>query len=740
MRDSFSCSADINGCICYGYNYLSERIAQVAKLSGNRLMTGIEAQAALTTLDEGSSPAQGIKSVEEMAEEAAAETEAALAQKVQILRRQLDQERRARLRLQQRLEQEIKLTEKRIKGHLSYRLGREMVACGRSPWAWLSLPLRALRIYAQFRRDGRGKPDFHVKPAPQALVELYQRVGCAGVKRHILGDDTGVTARSLARQLVYAGQALDRAGVKGAELALTAEAVSVDGSAPSLRARFWACHRAADYDGAHAVANRLWKMSQEQDLGLDEQARLERVFRHPVRQLAIMDLVQKFPDRELQPHKGRLCYLLHNSLPHSSGGYATRSHGLAAAVAALGWDVRPITRPGFPYDVILEPSSKEVATEEKVDGISYRRLFEPSRRGIPPSRYMELAAGVLERELQRLRPEVVVAASNHLTALPGLIAARRLGIPFFYEVRGLWEVTRLSREPEFAHSINFWIQKSLEAGVACRADGVFTLTEAMREELKLRGVPGDKIKLLPNCCDTRRFQPRERDNALRVQLGIPADVPVIGYVGTFVSYEGLEDLTAACGLLKRRGVSFRLLLVGNEDASGSGRGAITEVIHQAARREGFADWVIMPGRVSHELVPNYYSLIDITPFPRKPLPVCEMVSPIKPLEAMAMGKAVVVSDVRALNEMVQEGETGLLFQKGNVEDLADKLQLLLADPKTRERLGEKGRLWVKKERSWARIAMRLSAALEGAREEGRRPQATPLLARPNGEQLLAPQT
>src|SRR5690606_22760827 len=216
-------------------------------------------------------------------------------------------------------------------------------------------------------------------------------------------------------------------------------------------------------------------------------------------------------------------------------------------------------------------------------------------------------------------------------------------------------------------------------------------------ELVARDVPAEKIRLLPNACDPERFEPLPRDRALQAELGFPEGVPVIGYIGTFVSYEGLEDLAAACGRLKARGLAFRLLLVGNEDASGTSRGEITEAIERAADKHGFRDWLAMPGRVPHEVVPAYYSRIDIAPFPRKPLPVCEMVSPMKPLEALAMEKAVLVSDVGALAEMVRDGETGLLFRKGDLSDLAAKLAQLVKDPAMRERLGRNGRRWVKQE-------------------------------------------
>lgn len=623
----------------------------------------------------------------------------------------LEEERAARKAAEVRLVRQIALTERRIKGHLSYRLGQEIVASGRSPLAWLGLPRRMIRAYSDFKRESPSGTARRAPAASPALVQAFRDHGAAGVLAEIRNREGALERPELARELLRAGQALAKAGVEGVELALTAEAVRIDSSLPILRARFWACHRAAAYTSAHEVAERLWKISEEQDLGPEERERLDRIFRHPIRQLSILNLVRQTPERSSDFVPGRLCYLLHNSLPYSSGGYATRSHGLASALKSAGRDIVVVTRPGFPLDISSYSSPDALPEEDQIDGIRYLRLFDPGRRDFSPPQYIGLAAESIEKELRRQRPEVVVAASNHLTGLPALIAARRLGLPFFYEVRGLWEITRLSREPEFSKNINYWLQRELEAAVAKNADGVFTLTDAMREELEERGVPAEKITLLPNSCDASQFSPREKDRELQRQLGLPDDIPVIGYVGTFVGYEGLDDLAEAAGMLRRRGFSFRLLLVGNEDASGTGRGEITDAIERRARQDGFLDWLIMPGRVPHELVPRYYSLIDITPFPRKPLPVCEMVSPIKPLEAIAMEKAVLVSDVRALAEMVRDGETGLLFRKGDVNDLAEKLGRLLCDLSLRERLGRNGRRWVQEERSWSAAAQRMQSVI-----------------------------
>lgn len=402
--------------------------------------------------------------------------------------------------------------------------------------------------------------------------------------------------------------------------------------------------------------------------------------------------------------KKRVCYVLHNSLPWSSGGYATRSQGVAKGLKALGYEVLAITRPGYPLDLVAGLSEAEISPEpDIVDGIYYYRLKEPRRTGLSSRDYALESARALEALFEELRPEVVIAASNHTSALPTLIACRRLGIPIIYEVRGLLEITHFSRERAYGNTPSFHVHRILETEICKMADHVITLTGGLKNELVARGVAPEHIALAPNACDPGRFTPREPEESLAARLNLPSDTVVIGYVGTFVIYEGLPDLARACAILKKKGVNFRLLLVGNENASGNERGAITAEIMRIAEKGGFSDWLIMPGRVPHDEVEKYYSLIDIAPFPRKPWPVCEIVSPMKPLEAMSMGKAILVSSVQALAEMARDGQTGLIFEKGNIDDLALKLEELARDRDKRLALGSNARKFIESERTWRGI-------------------------------------
>lgn len=544
-----------------------------------------------------------------------------------------------------------------------------------------------------------------------ALKLRVEAEGAGPVIAQCLSARGQADPKALAFRMLQVGKAVADLGRRDDEFELASAALGVDRSDQTLRGFFWAAQRSRRFEEACRTIRDLERLYGGQPTS-DQRAILDKLRISPAYQLTLLELVVDRPVAPLAGVSGRVCYVLHNSLPYSSGGYGTRSHGVAGGLKAAGREVVVLTRPGFPLDIKTDLSEAQVPAEDLIDGIRYVRTLEPRRRGLSMLQYVTAAADAMEQQMRRLRPEVVISASNHVTALPALIAARRLGLPFVYEVRGLWEITRISREQEFEDTPAFAVQSLLEAKVAQLADHVFTLTEPMREELASRGVALERIELLPNSCDPDRFLPRPRDRELAARLGIPDGVPVIGYVGTFVDYEGLEDLALACTMLKNRGVDFRLMLVGNENASGTDRGPITEQILRIAEAEGMTDRLIMPGRVPHDEVESYYSLIDIAPFPRKPWPVCEMVSPMKPLEALAMEKAVLVSSVRALTEMIADGQTGRVFDKGSVASLADRLQELIDAPQQRLDLGRRGRAWVAAERTWRQVGVKAAQRID----------------------------
>lgn len=408
---------------------------------------------------------------------------------------------------------------------------------------------------------------------------------------------------------------------------------------------------------------------------------------------------------EPKKQNNKICYILHNSFPYSSGGYATRAHGLACGLKNKGYDIHIITRPGYPMDCDFDKYQEELIPEnEYIDGIGYHRLYSPIKKGMNIKKYFLKAAEEFEKIFLELSPSHVLAASNYQNAIPALIAARRLGIPFSYEVRGFWEVTRASREKEYEYSLDYSLYAAMETLTALYSDNIFTLTKQMEDELRSRGCKEKEITILPNSCDISLFEILEKDIKLEEKLKIPRNIPIIGYIGTFVHYEGLDDLAKACVKLKERNIEFRLLLVGSEDVTTGKNGKILDQIINIFSAANILDWLIAPGRVPHDQVSSYYSLIDIAPFPRKSLKVTEMVSPMKPLEAMAMGKAIIASSVGALSDMIIDNETGLIFKKGDIGDFAAKLQNLIEDKDKRMKLGINARYWVENNRTWRKTS------------------------------------
>lgn len=401
-----------------------------------------------------------------------------------------------------------------------------------------------------------------------------------------------------------------------------------------------------------------------------------------------------------EPQPRHALYLLHNALPRHSGGYATRTHGLLTELNSSGWDVHGVTRLGYPYDLSGMADVPDLPESELVGTVRYHHLLTGRQieKKNPMFDYTERYVDALLPLARAQRPAILHGASNHWNGFAAVKAARRLGIASVYEVRGLWEVTRASRDPVWGAGDQYRYLARMEADAARGADRVIAITTALKAEMVDRGVDAEKITLVPNGVDTERFTPLPRDEELAESLGVSGKT-VIGYVGSVVDYEGLGLLIDAARALRIRREDFHVLIIGD--------GAALEDLQ--AQAADLSDVVTFLGRIPHEDVERHYSIIDITPFPRKPLPVCEMVSPLKPFEAMAMGKAVIASNVAALAEIVEDGRTGLLHAKGDVQSLAARLERLLDDAELREQLGDRARDWVVAERDWRSLARGVAA-------------------------------
>ena len=397
------------------------------------------------------------------------------------------------------------------------------------------------------------------------------------------------------------------------------------------------------------------------------------------------------------PHvPGRVLHLVTDALPTTSAGYTIRTHEVALAQREAGLDPHVATRAGYPVTQGRIDGRRLV----ELDGVPYHRLLPwrvPGRADALARQSLELADALT----RQLRPAVLHAASNYANARLALALRARYGLPVVYEVRGFWEDTWLSRYPdaaERAKSELYQRNRDLETQCMLAADLVVTLGEAMRDEVVTRGVPAEKIEIVPNAVSAEFLKPLPDATTLREELGIKPDEPVVGEVTSLVPHEGIGTLLEATAILRARGVPARALIVGD--------GPERAALQRQAARAGLAEAAVFPGRVPAAKVRQFHALLDVFVVPRTPDRVCQLVTPLKPVEAMASGLCVVTSEVKALTEIVKHEVTGMQTVPQDPVSLADCLERLLYSPDIRRKLGDNAREWVSRDRTWAHNAAR----------------------------------
>jgi glycosyltransferase involved in cell wall biosynthesis len=399
--------------------------------------------------------------------------------------------------------------------------------------------------------------------------------------------------------------------------------------------------------------------------------------------------------------KGRVLHVVTDALPSTSAGYTVRTQEIALAQRAAGLDPHVVTRIGFP----VTAGSVDGRVTVTVDGVPYHRLLPwvmPGRMDALYETHLRYAAGLTAR----LRPAVLHAASNYANAVIALALRDATRLPVVYEVRGFWEDTWLSRHTgtkDLKLSDRYLLTRALETHCMKSADLVVTLGEAMRDEILERGVDPDKVIIVPNGVSEEFLRPLPDDQGkLKASLGIKPGEHVVGLVSSLVAHEGIGTLLEAVKILGDRGIRTRALIVGD----GPERPALQR------QAEALGIDAIFPGRVPMSQVRAYHAVLDVFVVPRTPDRVCQLVTPLKPVEAMASGLPVVVSGVRALSEIVNDKVTGLVSAPLDPAALADALSGLLDSPELRAELGANAREWVARDRTWAHNAARYREAYE----------------------------
>jgi glycogen synthase len=400
----------------------------------------------------------------------------------------------------------------------------------------------------------------------------------------------------------------------------------------------------------------------------------------------------------------KVLHVLDHSLPIFSG-YSFRSQSILRGQRVLG--LTPV--------VLTTPKHGSARDEvEEIEGIRYYRTkvlkerFVSRLPFVKEARLMSRLAGRIREIVDAEKVDLIHSHSPSLNGLASLWVASHSGLPLLYEARAFWEDAAVNHGTFQEESFRYRVSRALETFLFKKADKVVTICEAMREDLVRRGVPPGHIQVVPNGVDVDWFQPRARASNLVEKFALNGK-PVFGFIGSFYRYEGLQFLLDTVPELVKKLPGAKLILVGGgyEEAS----------LREQAKLCG--DSVIFAGQIPHEHIRDFYSVIDVFVCPRQRIRLTELVTPLKPLEAMGMAKTVLASDVGGHLELIRHDQTGLLFGAGSKDDFLNQAVRAAGDSGLRTAIGEQARHYVENERAWPHIVSRYINIYEDARRAKR---------------------
>ena len=384
----------------------------------------------------------------------------------------------------------------------------------------------------------------------------------------------------------------------------------------------------------------------------------------------------------------KILHILDHSIPLHSG-YTFRTRNILEQQRALGWDTAQITSGKHPG-----PS----ALEEDVGAFHFYRTA-PAKGWIgrtPVFNQIGIVyslAARLEEVIEKERPDILHAHSPALNGLAALRAGHRHRIPVVYECRAFWEDAAVDHGTSREHGLRYSLTRLLESRVFKQADAVTTICEGLRGDIIRRGVSHEKITVIPNAVDIEKFSMgRAKDEGLAGKLGLDKRT-ILGFIGSFYAYEGLPLILQALPRIRESAPDVSLLLVGG--------GPQQELLKEEVQRLALQGNVVFTGRVPHDQVQQYYDLVDIFVYPRLSMRLTELVTPLKPLEAMAQGRLVLASDVGGHRELIEDRVTGYLFPANDSASLADAVMNLLERRADWPIMCKVARRFVEEHRNWA---------------------------------------
>lgn len=371
-------------------------------------------------------------------------------------------------------------------------------------------------------------------------------------------------------------------------------------------------------------------------------------------------------------------------------GYSMRSKYITDNLKGMGYSLLVFSSPSYEYD----------SNQSIYNGVIYRHvsswLYRKMKK-IPVLRELCVIFAIVRVSIREWDDgiDVIDAHSSVLNGVSGVILKRIKKVPLVYEIRAFWEDAAVDLGKTNEGSLRYSVTRGIETFVVKNADRVTVICEGLKKDLIAREVDHKKIDVIVNGVELDKFKPIGKNYETLKEIGLEKDNEIVGFIGTFFEFEGLEMLIDAVPMMIEQNKNIRVVLVGG--------GAVEEILKKKVRDNNLQEYVLFIGRVPHEDINKYYSIMDIMVYPRVSKRITELVTPLKPLEAMALGKCVVVSDVGGLKELVENGETGVLFEAGNTNDLANSCVELLYDEQKRKYLKEKALQHVEQHRQWKDI-------------------------------------